>query len=133
MQTAISKALLFPRNQVICLKNWKFWRAPINIEFNVFWWNFAHVFYLKMSTEGCSGLLIFCLDLELLIKMWKTWFLRVYRNHVIFNCFYSLHCVPFRCNRQLRIYFFCMFFFTYFLLFFNFIFFKFLLQDKEPL
>ena len=37
------KALLFPKNQVICLKNWKLWLAPTTIEFNNFWWIF-HTF-----------------------------------------------------------------------------------------
>ena len=50
----LDKAPLFPRNQVICLKNWKLWRAPTTIKFNIFWWNFAHVSYLTMSTKGCS-------------------------------------------------------------------------------
>ena len=31
--------------------------------------NFAHVFYLAMSTKGCSGFFSFCLDVELLIKL----------------------------------------------------------------
>ena len=34
-----------------------------------FCWNFAHVSYLLMSTKGCVGFCLFCLDLELLIKM----------------------------------------------------------------
>ena len=58
---------LFPRNQVICLKNWK--RAPTTIKFNIFCWNFAHVSYLTMSTKECSWFFLFCLDLELLIKL----------------------------------------------------------------
>ena len=63
----LDKALLFPRNQVLCLKNWKLWLAPTNTEFNFFCWNFAHVSYLTMSTKGCSGFLLFYLDLQLLI------------------------------------------------------------------
>ena len=27
------KALSFSRNQVFCLKNWKFWQAPMTMEF----------------------------------------------------------------------------------------------------
>ena len=38
----------------------------------------AHVSYLPMSTKGCSGTFLFCLDLESLIKMQR----RVCRNHV---------------------------------------------------
>ena len=33
-----------------------------------------------MSTKGCSGFLLLCLDLELLINMWNIWFLWVCRN-----------------------------------------------------
>ena len=47
--------LLFPRNQVFCLKYLKFWRALTTIEFHIFCWNFAHVFYLGMPTEECVG------------------------------------------------------------------------------
>ena len=50
----LDKALLFPRTKVICLKNWKLWRAPTTIKFIIFWWNFSHVSYLTMSTKGCS-------------------------------------------------------------------------------
>ena len=52
----LDKALLFHRNQPICLKNWKLWRAPTATKFNIFSWNFAHVSYLIMSAKGCSGL-----------------------------------------------------------------------------
>ena len=46
------RPLLFPRNQLFCQKNLKLWRAPTTKEFNIFCWNFAHVFYLVMSTKG---------------------------------------------------------------------------------
>ena len=37
-----------------------------------FCWNFAHIFYLPLSTKGCVGFFIlFYLDLELLVKIWK--------------------------------------------------------------
>ena len=32
----LDKALLFPRNQAICLKNRKLWRAPTTTKFNIF-------------------------------------------------------------------------------------------------
>ena len=32
----LDKALLFPRNQAICLKNWKLWWTPTATEFNIF-------------------------------------------------------------------------------------------------
>ena len=49
------KVLLFPRNHVICFKNWKFWRAPTTIQFNIFCWNFAHVSHVTTSTKWSSG------------------------------------------------------------------------------
>ena len=64
------QALLLPRNQGICLKKWrKLLLAPTTMEFNIFRWNFAHVFYLLMSTKACRGFFLFCLDLELLINL----------------------------------------------------------------
>ena len=36
-----------------------------------FCWNFAHVFYLPMSTKGCVGFFLFYLDLELFAKINK--------------------------------------------------------------
>ena len=50
----LDKALLFTRNHIICLKNWKLWQAPTTVKFSIFCWNFAHVSYLMMSTKGCS-------------------------------------------------------------------------------
>ena len=47
--------LLLSRNEVFCLKNWKLRRAPTALEFNIFCWNFAHVFYLVMPTKVCVG------------------------------------------------------------------------------
>ena len=55
----LDKALLLPRNQTICLKNWNFWRASTATKFNIFCWNFARVSYLTMSTKGCSGFFCF--------------------------------------------------------------------------
>ena len=34
----LDKALLFSRNQVLCLKIWKLWRAPTTLEFPDFCW-----------------------------------------------------------------------------------------------
>ena len=48
----VGKALLFLRNQVFCLKIWKLWPAPTILQFNIFYWNFAHVFYLPLSKKG---------------------------------------------------------------------------------
>ena len=36
-----------------------------------FCWNFAHVFYLPLSTKGCLGFILFYLDLELFAKIEK--------------------------------------------------------------
>ena len=55
----LHKALFYPRNQAICLKNWKLWGAPTT----------TNVSYLTMSTKGCSEFFKFYLDLGLLIKM----------------------------------------------------------------
>ena len=67
----VGKALLFLRNQVFYLKNWKLWQAPTTIDFNNLLWNCAHVSYLPMSTKGCSGFFLFCLELELFAKIKK--------------------------------------------------------------
>ena len=62
------KAYLFLRNQVICLKSWKLWRAPTYVEFNIFCSNFVHVSVLPMSTKGWVGFLKFCLDFLVIDK-----------------------------------------------------------------
>ena len=63
---------IISKKQVFCLKNWKLSQAPSTIEFNIFCWIFAHVFYLVISTKGCARFFLFYLDLELLIKVSKT-------------------------------------------------------------
>ena len=42
---------------------------------SIFCWNFAHVSYLTMRAKGCGGFVLFGLDLELITKIKKTWFL----------------------------------------------------------
>ena len=74
MQNAVQnldKALLSSRNQVFCLQIWKHWRAPTILQFNIFFWNFAHVFCLLISTKGCVGYFLSYLDLELFAKIKK--------------------------------------------------------------
>ena len=66
----LDKTLSFLKNQVFCLKILKIWRAPTILQFNIFCWNFAHVFYLPMSTKVC-GIFLFYLDLELFAKIKK--------------------------------------------------------------
>ena len=55
----LDQALLFSRNQVVCLKNWKLWRAPTTTDFNNFFWNFAHICCLIMSTKRSSRFFYF--------------------------------------------------------------------------
>ena len=43
---------IISEKQVICLKNWKLWRASTTIKFNTFCWNFAQVSYWTMSTNN---------------------------------------------------------------------------------
>ena len=66
----LGKALLFSRNQVVCLKIWRLWRAPTTLQFNISI-NFAQISYLSTSTKGCVGFFKFCLDLELFAKIKK--------------------------------------------------------------
>ena len=62
---------MFSRDQVFCLKIRKLSRAPTILQFNIFCLNFAHVFYLPMSTKVCGGFFLFYLDLELFAKIKK--------------------------------------------------------------
>ena len=50
---SLGNALLFSRNQVFSLKNWKVWRAPTTRDLNNFWWNFSHVPYFPISKNRC--------------------------------------------------------------------------------
>ena len=59
----LDNPLLFPRNQAICLKNWKLWQSQTTMKLNIFYWNFAHVSYWRRSTKACSGVIdrpVFC-------------------------------------------------------------------------
>ena len=67
----LDKTLLFLRNQVFCLKIWKLWQASTVLQFNIFCWNFAHLFYLPLSKKRCVGFFLFYLDLELFAKIKK--------------------------------------------------------------
>ena len=74
MQNTIQKfwqSFVVLRNQVFCLKIWKVSRALTILQFDIFCWNFAHVFYLLMSTIECVGFLKVYLDLELFGKIRK--------------------------------------------------------------
>ena len=43
-------------------------KTLMSSDFNNFCWRFAHVTYLPMSTKGCVGFFLFCLELELFAK-----------------------------------------------------------------
>ena len=47
-----------------CLKIWKLWRAPTTTELNVFYWKFAHVFYMITPTKECS---------EFFLILFRSW------------------------------------------------------------
>ena len=68
----LGKTLLFPRNQAICMKNWKVRRTPISTKFNNFCWNFAYFSYLTMSTKMCSGFFKILFSSRVISKNVKT-------------------------------------------------------------
>ena len=74
----LDKAQLFLRNQVFCLKIWKLWPAPTILQFKIFFWNFAHVFYLPLSKKG---FFYFIYVLSYLQILKKTWFLYTRFKH----------------------------------------------------
>ena len=62
MQNPILKfrqSFCISKQQVICLKKGKLWRAPTTVEFNIFCSNFAHVSILWMSTKESFGFFLF--------------------------------------------------------------------------
>ena len=67
IQTFRQSFIVFEKPGILS-ENWKLWRAPAILQFNFFCWNFAHVFYLQMSTKECVGFFSFHLDLELFAK-----------------------------------------------------------------
>ena len=65
---------MFSRNQVFCLKNWNFWRAPTTLEFNLFLLNFCTRFLRNNAYvfKWVFGIFfLYCLDLEWLLKIKK--------------------------------------------------------------
>ena len=76
----LDNALLFPRNQAICLKNWKLWRAPTTIKFKIFWWNFAQRFLLSNVYKRLFEI-FFLFKPWVITKNVKKW---VCTNQVIF-------------------------------------------------
>ena len=67
----LDRALLFLRNQVFCLKNWKLSQAPTTRDFNIFCWNFAHIPYLPMSTKESVGFFLI---------LFRTWVICHYKK-----------------------------------------------------
>ena len=52
MYPNLDKAVLFPRNQAICMKNWKLWRAPTVTKFNIILLTFCTRFLLSNVFKG---------------------------------------------------------------------------------
>ena len=50
------KALAFPRNQIICLKNWKPWRTPTAVKFNILGVKSLHMFCLTNVNKRVCGI-----------------------------------------------------------------------------
>ena len=69
MQNAIQKfrqsSIVFEKTGILS-ENLK---TPTILQFNIFCWNFAHVFYIPLSKRGCVGFFSFYLDLELFAKI----------------------------------------------------------------
>ena len=67
------KVLLFSRDQVFCLKNWKLWGTPTTIKFNVFLLKLCTRFLLINIYKRVFGIffILFCLNLD--IEICKTW------------------------------------------------------------
>ena len=42
-------------------------KAPTTLQFNIFCWDFAHVFYLPMSTKACVGFFLIS------FRSWVIW------------------------------------------------------------
>ena len=55
---SLDKVLLFPRNQAICVKNWKLWRVPAATKFNIFCWNFCTPFLLNSVFKRVVGIFL---------------------------------------------------------------------------
>ena len=68
----LDKTLLFSRNQVFCLKNWKLWRAPTTLEYDNFCWYFPHVSDLPMCSKGCSRFVFIWFRFSVICQNKKT-------------------------------------------------------------
>ena len=69
----LEKALLFWETIHFGWKRENFdQQTPTMLQFNIFCWNFAHVFYLLLAKKACVGFFLFYLDLELFVKVEKN-------------------------------------------------------------
>ena len=71
---SLDKVLLFSRNQIFFMKNWKFWWAPTTVGLNTFCWNIPYVSHLSLSTKRCSWLFLFSLGLEFFANQKRSGF-----------------------------------------------------------
>ena len=71
----LDKALLFPRNQAICLKNWKLWRASTTTNFyGVIFYNLVILIKLfKIRYLNLDKALLFPRNQAICLKNWKLW------------------------------------------------------------
>ena len=67
----LDKALLFPKNQVICLKNLKLWRAPTTVEFNIFLLKFCTRFLLNNVYKNLLGIFFVLFKSWVIKKKWE--------------------------------------------------------------
>ena len=79
----LAKHLLFSKNHFFCFQKWKFLGAPTRVEFAIFYlfiffWRFAHVFSLTISTKMCA-------ENFLLFFNWKI--LKKIEKYLISTCF----------------------------------------------
>ena len=75
-QKFIQNSIVFGKPGTLS-EEFKIWRAPTAIDFNNFYCNFTHIFYLPISTRGCSGFFI----------LFRTWV--ICQNQKI-SSFYTL-------------------------------------------
>ena len=90
MQNVIQKfrqTLLFSRNQVFCLKNWKLWQTPTTIEFNIFAGTSQMFLSYKCLQKYVQDFFIILLRSWVICK--KTWFLHTRFLHFFISNWWS--------------------------------------------
>ena len=86
MQNVIQRfrqTLLFSRNQVFCLKNWKLWQTPTTIEFNIFAGTSQMFLSYKCLQKYVQDFFIILLRSWVICKNKKTWFLHTRFLHFL--------------------------------------------------